>query len=120
MLKQQFSELEDNMFAVKNSQSKLADHRTNLFSQNEIVEKDYESEMAIQVEYDQLQENHKNLNEKFNNQLEKQKHLETMNNSLKLAKNTTADTEDTGVLKERINQLVGEIDKCIDLLSNNE
>jgi hypothetical protein len=108
------------MSAVKNSQSKLANHRTNLFSQNEIVEKDYESEMAMQVEYDQLQENYMNLNEKFNNQLEKQKHLESMNNSLKLAKNTTSDTEDTGVLKERINQLVGEIDKCIDLLSNNE
>jgi chromosome segregation ATPase len=120
MLKQQFSELEDSMSAVKNSQSNLANHRTNLFSQNEIVEKDYESEMAMQVEYDQLQENYMNLNEKFNNQLEKQKHLESMNNSLKLAKNTTSDTEDTGVLKERINQLVGEIDKCIDLLSNNE
>jgi chromosome segregation ATPase len=120
MLKQQFSELEDNMSSIKNSQSKLANHRTNLFSQNEIVENDYESEMAMQVEYEQLQENYVNLNEKFNNQLEKQKHLETMNNSLKLAKNTTSDTEDTGVLKERINQLVGEIDKCIDLLSNNE
>jgi chromosome segregation ATPase len=119
MLKQQFTELEDNLSALKSSQSKLADHRTTLFTQSEIVEKDYESEMALQLEHEQLQENYDKLNQKFNNQSETQKHLESMNNSLKLAKNTTADTEDTSVLKERINQLVGEIDKCIDLLSNN-
>jgi chromosome segregation ATPase len=119
MLKQQFTELEDSLSALKSSQSKLADHRTTLFTQSEIVEKDYESEMALQIEHEQLQENYDKLNQKFNNQSETQKHLESMNNSLKLAKNTTADTEDTSVLKERINQLVGEIDKCIDLLSNN-
>ncbi len=118
-LKLQFTELEDNMQAFNHTQNKLANHRTNLFSQNEIVEKDYESEMAMQLESEHLMENYDNLNKKMNIQVEKQKHLETMNNSVKLAKNTTSDIEDTNVLKDRINQLVGEIDKCIDLLSNS-
>ncbi len=118
-LKQQFAELEDTIINNKQAQSNLANHRNNLFSQNEIVEKDYESEMALQLESLQLAENHDNLVQNRDIQAEKHKHLQTMNNSVKLAKNTTSDIEDTNVLKDRINQLVGEIDKCIDLLSNS-
>ncbi len=59
----------------------------------------------------------KNLEDKLREQEEEIKELKQQNNTLKLAKAFTAESEESQDAKLQINRIVREIDKCIALLN---
>jgi len=90
----------DIIVELQNKIDKLIDRYTSL---KEDVKRLREKNGELILELDRVNENYKELEEKYNN--------------LKLSGSILAETENPGEAKKRINQIVREIDKCIALLN---
>ena len=69
-------------------------------------------------ENEQLKNENLELKNKLEDAAQKLKNLEETNKMIKLAKGMSADKAETRELKIKINQLIRDIDRCIDLLND--
>lgn len=82
------------------------------------VEKLISSHQKLLLENQQLIEEKKNLQKDVETQKQEIKKLDEINKFIKFAKSIAKNDDDTNNVKSKINELVRDIDKCVELLKS--